>query len=827
MKYIYLLLLLVPITTNAQIFTELTNSSFEKADQSFAKIVDIDNDGDSDIVLSAYNYINDPFEFTKIYLNNGLGIFTESMNQPFSDILGHFSLFDIDNDGDLDMIHIATIYINDGSGNFTESTQTIFSDYTDWTVSSNFGDFDNDGDLDLIIAGYDGDFDSRIIKLYLNDGAGSFTEVSGMPFVAVSAASIVVVDYNNDSLLDIVISGSDGANNTLRFYKNNGNLSFTRFNFNASDTNLTGGALVFADIDNDNDYDFIITGENSVGGHSKLYKNTGTWFSHWRNFIGLENSSVAFDDVDSDGYLDLLLSGDIGSGVSPRTNLYINNNGHFSSGSSVSHPFENISDGSLNFLDIENDGDMDLFITGRTSGYTGYEISKLYRNNLNQNEIRGTIKYDSDNDGCGFNDLIIPNILISTNNGTEAFGLFSDSNGFYDFFTSSGVFTTVIETSFPDYYTITPNTHTSSFNTINDTYTADFCITSNQNANDVSISLIPTIPARPGFNAGYKIIYKNAGTTQLNGSITLEFDEAKSSFLNASETINTETSNSLTFNYINLAPFETRAIDLEFNVFAPPTVSIDDILTFTTTINPITSDYTIDDNIFELNQTVIGSYDPNDITCLEGNQVLYTDKDKYLHYIVRFQNTGTASAINIVVKNILDNHLDWSTLQLESLSHNNIVAIKNSNEIEFIFENINLPDSTTDEPNSHGFIAYKIKPKADIALGDIIQNKADIFFDFNEAIETNTATTTIVNALAVNENTLLDFSVYPTPTESILNVKLKTKIVKIEIYSKLGQLILKNETKNNIDISNLTNGLYFVKVEDINGNFGVKKIMKK
>ena len=76
-------------------------------------------------------------------------------------------------------------------------------------------------------------------------------------------------------------------------------------------------------------------------------------------------------------------------------------------------------------------------------------------------------------------------------------------------------------------------------------------------------------------------------------------------------------------------------------------------------------------------------------------------------------------------------------------------------------------------------------------------------------------------------NNLLTFSVYPTPTENILNIKSKAEISKIEIYSKLGQLILLNQTENNIDISNLTNGLYFVKVTAINGDFGVKKIVKK
>ena len=444
----------------------------------------------------------------------------------------------------------------------------------------------------------------------------------------------------------------------------------------------------------------------------------------------------------------------------------------------------------------------------------------------NHNTINGNIRFDLDNNGCGSSDLPMSNLMIVSNNGTDNFATFTQSNGDYLFYTTEGDFITTITTSLPNYYSANPSTQNNTFTGFENNFIADFCIEPNQTVSDVNISLIPPIEARPGFNAMYQIVYKNLGTTQLNGNVTLEFDETKLSFQIASETVSIETSNTLAFDYVNLNPFETKTIDLEFYVFAPPEVNNGDILNFTASINPIAGDLTVEDNIFTLYQVVTGSYDPNNITCLEGDEILLTDVSKYLHYVVRFQNTGTASAINVVVKNILDDNLDWSTLQLESLSHNNRVAIKNGNEIEFIFENINLPDSTTDEPNSHGFIAYKIKPNTDIALGDIILNKADIFFDFNTPIETNVATTTIVNTLAVKENILLDFSVYPTPTESILNIKSKTKIIKIEIYNKLGQKI-KETTENQIDISNLTQGLYFLKAEDINGDYGVKKIVKK
>ena len=502
-------------------------------------------------------------------------------------------------------------------------------------------------------------------------------------------------------------------------------------------------------------------------------------------------------------------------------NLKNGNNVNFSTLDDSSN-FENLPNLQTICVD-ELNTDLTTFITtevGHSISFTEYCSLELAQANV----INGMVNVDLDNNGCDTNDGSIQNVLVTANNGTESFSTFILEDASYSMYTIDGSFTTSI--TLPSYFTINPTQQTNTFTGFDNTFIANFCITPNQTVNDVNVSIIPTTQARPGFNTTYQIVYKNVGTTQLNGNVTLEFDETKLSFSNASETIGSQTSNSLTFDYSNLNPFETRTIDLEFNVSAPPTTEIDDILNFTTIINPIAGDNTTDDNIFELNQTVIGSYDPNDITCLEGNQVLFANKDKYLHYIVRFQNTGTASAINVVVKNILDNHLNWSTLQLESLSHNNRVAIKNGNEIEFIFENINLIDSTTDEPNSHGFIAYKIKPKTDIALDDVILNKADIFFDYNSPIETNTASTTIVNVLAANENVLLGFSVYPTPTENILNIKSKTEISKIEIYSKLGQK-LKETTQNQIDISNLTQGLYFVKVEDVNGNFGVKKIIKK
>ena len=131
----------------------------------------------------------------------------------------------------------------------------------------------------------------------------------------------------------------------------------------------------------------------------------------------------------------------------------------------------------------------------------------------------------------------------------------------------------------------------------------------------------------------------------------------------------------------------------------------------------------------------------------------------------------------------------------------------NNNDLDITEEGImgmpNLTDVCVDDINNTAFSNYIIN-----GVGHSV--------NFTENCST----------LSVLQKHLLAFSIFPIPTENILNIKSKTEIVKTEIYSKLGQKI-KETTESKIDISNLTQNLYFVKVKDVNGNFGVKKIVKK
>ena len=527
--------------------------------------------------------------------------------------------------------------------------------------------------------------------------------------------------------------------------------------------------------------------------------------------------TVAAHDLDWDGDKDILYSN--------TTKIYYFENidglGTFSSVKLVSN------DPSRQVIadDMDVDGNMDVLYSYMSISFVEGEIGWHRNLGLLNNKIVGNVQFDSNFNGCDSLDYLASNISISTSSLSENLSTSTFENGFYQFHTDEGDYITSV--TVPNYVSANPISNTSIFIGTGNIDTLNFCLTANQTINDLNISLYPIIDARPGFDATYQLVYHNVGTTQLNGTTTLEFNDTKLNFLTSSEPTTSQNNNTLTFDFENLNPFETRTIDLTFNVLPPPTVNIDDLLNFTATINPIAGDFTEDDNIFTFNQTVIGSYDPNDIRVLEGEEVLIENADQYLHYIIRFQNTGTASAINVRVENILDEKLDWNTIQLESYSHPNRVEIKDGNEVSFIFDGIYLPDSTTNEPESNGFIAYKIKPKSDIAIGDIISSTADIFFDFNEAVVTNTVMTEIVDPTSIKKDTQLRFSIFPIPTSGILMVQSESTIAEIEIYDQLGQLVLTKSNTSQIDLSTLNRGFYFCKVRDEKGDFGIKKVVKE
>ncbi len=252
-----------------------------------------------------------------------------------------------------------------------------------------------------------------------------------------------------------------------------------------------------------------------------------------------------------------------------------------------------------------------------------------------------------------------------------------------------------------------------------------------------------------------------------------------------------------------------------------------DILNYTSTITSVATDEMPNDNTFTLHQTVVNSFDPNDKTCLEGTKIAPSEVGKYVHYMIRFENTGTFAAENIVVKDMIDMaKFDISSLVPMKGSHPYVTRISETNKVEFIFENINLP---FDDANNDGYVAFKIKTKPTLVNGDTFSNTASIYFDYNFPIVTNTATTTIA-VLGVQDFEFSNyFNLYPNPVSTVLNIDAKQniEISSINIYNTLGQLVLVIPNAKDIktvDISSLTSGNYFIKVHSDKGISNTKFI---
>lgn len=428
--------------------------------------------------------------------------------------------------------------------------------------------------------------------------------------------------------------------------------------------------------------------------------------------------------------------------------------------------------------------------------------------------IQGNTKYDGNNNGCDMNDLNKVFQKFNITNGTTSGSLIANNSGNHSIAVGVGTHTITPILENPNYFTISPINLTASFPTQPSPLTQNFCLTANGTHNDLEVVIIPVTAAGPGFDAKYKIVYKNKGTTAQSGTLAFNFSDNLMNYISSTISPNSQSTGIISWNFTNLLPFETKEITVTFTLNTPtqtPPLNGGDVLHYTAQINGATDD-TPADNTFTLNQTVVNSFDPNDKTCLEGSSITQAKVGDYVHYLIRFENTGTANAHNIVVKDEIDaTKFDISSLIPLHGSHNFVTRV-NSNVIEFIFENIQLP---FDDANNDGYVSFKIKTKSNLVIGDSFSNTAKIYFDYNAPIITNTSTTSVQNTLGTTEinSDKTQFSIYPNPVKDVLFIKSKEKVVKAEIYDVAGRILSSvSVTDNSINTSELTKGNYMIKL---------------
>ena len=271
------------------------------------------------------------------------------------------------------------------------------------------------------------------------------------------------------------------------------------------------------------------------------------------------------------------------------------------------------------------------------------------------------------------------------------------------------------------------------------------------------------------------------------------------------------------------------AFDLVFKT--DTTATIGDSISVNVTVTPVNGDNNVSNNNLHYCYYVVNSFDPN-------YKEVYPKKvppgfNGYLTYSIHFQNTGSAPAINILIRDSLDLKLDWSTLEILNSSHY-CTKYLSGKKLTISFPNIQLADSTTDFEGSQGFIQYRIKPLANLPAGTLIRNAAYIYFDYNPRISTNTTFTNYVLGLGQDEVNGLPstISIYPNPSNGKFSITFseEQKHTIIKVTNLLGECIEQLTTNNKqliLDLSSFANGIYFVKIEDENQNINYRKIVKE
>ena len=391
-----------------------------------------------------------------------------------------------------------------------------------------------------------------------------------------------------------------------------------------------------------------------------------------------------------------------------------------------------------------------------------------------------------------------------------------------------------LDSEYAPYYALSPT----NFNDVNITVGSGsqmfyFPVTLTQPYSDVSVAIIPVgAPPRPGFTYANNIIYRNTGVTPASGTLSFTKDPSVA-ILSVTESGTVNTTDGFSYAYTNLMPAETRSFVVYMSVPTIPTVNLGDVLTNAVASTIPDGDMNVTNNNFSLSQTVVGSYDPNDKMEAHGESVDFTTftADDYLVYTIRFQNTGTADAISVRIEDVLDDQLDEESVRMVSASHNYVMERIN-NKLIWTFDDIQLPPQMINDDASQGYVTFKIKPNPGFAIGDIIPNFAEIYFDTNPPIITNTFNSEFQVPLSTKEFTSANIMLYPNPSNGMVQISILNStetLNSVSLYDVVGKKVMAfdniNAAQSTLHVGSLAKGMYMVEIMTQNHERQTKKLV--
>lgn len=700
-------------------------------------LLDVDSDGDLDIVASSST---DGILAWYPNLGNG-AIGTQRSIATDLGTTGRFAHGDLDGDGDEEIAALANlqvrIFYNSGNGNFTLSPPDPTLQATE---GIQFVDLDSDGDLDLI--GLINDFSNFMPVWYENTGSGAFGPQQMLSVSSFSPVLPQAADVDNDGDVDLVVTGSPD----ILLLKNNNNGTFAGPISLGTAPYYTG--LNLADLDFDGDVDVIASTSNAVYFYENL--NGAGVFSTGETIVSIAGFNLAFPtvaDLNTDGRPDVLTGSDYLGGVQWNSQAATGNFTAFKTILPVnSQQFLDIS--APVAADFDQDGDLDVFAA--FSGSQTVPGKFIWFENFSNNpSLSGFVFLDENENGLFDSSELALHHLPVVIEPQALLGYTNELGNFHFYVNDPGTYT--IRPVLDSCYSLTssPTAYPVDFDGVNNVPGLNFGVKTGDGEKNLRIHLA-SAPTRCGFTVPFWLSIRNEGCTVANGRYRLVISEF-TTYLNATPAPDAIDGDTIYWNYTNLWPGQERQVKLEFSIAGA------DFIGETINLQADILDENAQGGLEEVDSYAFVSvlscaYDPNDklvepLRIPENGFVQnFTLFGEELLYTIRFQNTGNDTAFNIVIRDQLSPKLDWTTFIPGAGSHPYEATLHQNGLVEFHFRNIRLPDSTTNEPASHGFVNFRIRARAGIDENTVIENTAGIYFDFNPPIRTNTVENVMVSA---------------------------------------------------------------------------------
>ncbi len=498
-------------------------------------------------------------------------------------------------------------------------------------------------------------------------------------------------------------------------------------------------------------------------------------------------------EIDSSGQVTTVISGSSSASSVIASSLTFSGNGIYLSGSAF---------GNMNMAGLSS------FVSE----------SFLVKIAGNSNAISGKVFQDVNNNALmDVAEVGLPNVLLQLTNGS--FQSLSANNGHYEVYANSGTYSVNIP-NIPLYHSLsTPSTQNATFVGLGNVDSLNhFGLIPIPNMPDLRVTITPITAPKAGYVLAYMLSYKNVGTVAQNATV-LFTPPTGINFLSASPSPTLQIANNVEWQLGILQPGQQGDVYVQFNI--PVGTSIGFPLASQVQITPILGDLTANDNVSVNQIQVVGPYDPN-IKLVDKDTLYNVSTADWLEYTVHFQNVGNDTAYNVVIIDTLSSFLDLGSFEVIAMSHQPLEVNFDGQIMTLRFNQIMLPDSSTNQVGSNGFVKFRLRHPASLPFLTEINNFVDIYFDFNDPIRTNTATTihldsSLSQIVVVEQKD--DLVIFPNPTSADLTIKLaksmnETKqVILTDLSGRVHLEEIMIEQEITINTSSLKPGFYIVQLK--------------